>query len=227
MTLRSLFLTIPLLLAACGDLPEPFLGNPGATARRLAVPATPLLAVPPPKDALLPPGSGQGFADRLAEQLQKEEVPALARPAGKNDWRLAVSAERKGETIVPRYAVQDPAGKEQGTIDGAPLPTADWTAAAPATLDRAARDGVAKVVALLTSVKATRDRADPNSLLNRAARLYVPEVTGAPGDGNVALTKAIRGDLPQFGPLVQVTPEKLRLVGRIEDRVAFESVAAC
>ena len=31
-----LSLLSPLLLAACGDLPEPFLGNPGATARRLA-----------------------------------------------------------------------------------------------------------------------------------------------------------------------------------------------
>ena len=47
-------LLLPLLFAACGDLPEPFLGNPGENGRRLAQPPTPRLAVPPPANALLP-----------------------------------------------------------------------------------------------------------------------------------------------------------------------------
>ena len=48
----ALLLPLMFLLAACGDLPEPFIGNPGATARRLAQPLTPLLAVPPGSDTL-------------------------------------------------------------------------------------------------------------------------------------------------------------------------------
>ena len=68
MTARSslLILFLPLLFAACGDLPEPFLGNPGATARKLAQPPTARLAVPPPADALLPDDATQLFAAALA-----------------------------------------------------------------------------------------------------------------------------------------------------------------
>src|SRR5664279_3210399 len=61
-------LAAPLLLAACGDLPEPFIGNPGAMARRLAMPMTPMLAVPPPSsDSLLTAPAGQDLADLLSD----------------------------------------------------------------------------------------------------------------------------------------------------------------
>ena len=52
--LSRLSLLVLLLLASCGDLPEPFMGNPGATGRVLAQPPTPRLAVPSPGNALLP-----------------------------------------------------------------------------------------------------------------------------------------------------------------------------
>jgi hypothetical protein len=204
--LASLAVLLP--IAACGDLPEPFLGNPGATARRLAVPDTPMLAVPPPAaDALLDQKAGEDFAGLLATRLQNEEVPTLARVKRKTDWALAITAARKGDQIVPHYAIIDPAGKEQGALDGAPVPAAGWLAGSPGTIDQAAQDGVPKVLALMMSIRATRDRANPNSLLNRAAKLYVPEVTGAPGDGDVVLTRLIRARLAEFGPLVQITPE--------------------
>ena len=200
-------LAAAMLLAACGDLPEPFLGNPGATARRLAVPLTPMLAVPPPSNALLNPEANRDFADLLALDLQKEDVPTLARTPHKTDWRLAVSAGRNGDQVVPRYAILDPSGREQGAIEGSALPAAGWTAGAPWTLGQAARDAVPKILALMMSIRATRDRANPNSLLNRPAVLFVPAVTGAPGDGDTALTRMIRTRLAEFGPLVQVTPE--------------------
>ena len=205
--LLRLALLPPLFLAACGDLPEPFLGNPGATARRLAVPATPLLVVPPPSKALLPAPAETDYADLLALSLQKEEVPSLARPAHKGDWALLVTAERQGDSIIPHYAIDDPDGKQLGVVDGAPTPAPGWIAGAPWTLGQAAHDAVPKVLALMLSVRATRDRANPDSLLNRAARVYVPEVQGAPGDGDTALSKLIRAQLAQFGPLVQLTPE--------------------
>jgi hypothetical protein len=202
-----LSLLSPLLLAACGDLPEPFLGNPGATARRLAVPVTPMLAVPPPSGALLTDEASGDFADLLALSLQKEEVPTLARVPRKTDWRLAITAERKGDLVVPRYAVRDPSGRELGAIDGASVAASRWRDGAAATLGQAANDAVPKVLALMMSIRASRDRANPNSLLNRIAKLYVPAVTGAPGDGNVILTRLIRTRLAEFGPLVQTTPE--------------------
>lgn len=203
----ALLLLLPPLLAACGDLPEPFLGNPGANARRLAVPDTPMLVVPPPSNALLTAPNDASFAELLALGLRDAEIPAQARSPGKNEWRLAVTARRDGDRVVPRYAVLDPSGREQGSIDGGPIAGAGWTAGAPWVLGPAAKDAVPKVLALMTSIRATRDRADPNSLLNRVAKVYVPDVTGAPGDGNVSLTKLIRSGLAEFGPLIQTAPD--------------------
>lgn len=197
-----------LLLAACGDLPEPFIGNPGANARRLAVPETPpMLAVPPPANALLGAQAKQDYADLLALNLQNEEVPTLARKPERTDWRLTVSAQRQGDLVVPHYTILDPTGHEEGTVDGAALPASGWAAGAPSTLGPAAQDAAPKILALMMSIRRTRDRANPNSLVNRAAKLFVPVVTGAPGDGDTALTKMIRADLADFGPIVQLTPE--------------------
>jgi hypothetical protein len=45
--------------------------------------------------------------------------------------------------------------------------------------------------------------ADPNSLYNRVAKVQVATVTGAPGDGNVSLTKQMKSHLAALGPMVQ------------------------
>jgi hypothetical protein len=202
--LLSLF---PLFLAACGDLPEPFLGNPGATARRLAVPDTPMLAVQPTSNALLSPQGDADFRARLAEGLQNAEIPTLARKPERTDWRLAVTASQAGDQVVPHYAIVDPSGHQQGTIDGPGVAAPGWSAGAPWVLTQAAKDAVPKVLSLMMSIRATRDRADPNSLMHRVAKVYVPEVSGAPGDGDTMLSKQIRAQLAQLGPLVQLTPE--------------------
>jgi hypothetical protein len=203
-----LLFALALLPAACGDLPEPFIGHPGAAAQRLAVPVTPpMLAVLPPNDALLGAQAGDDFADLLALSLQNQEVPTLARKPQKTDWRLAVSAQRRGDLVVPHYAILDPSGHEQGAIDGGSLSADGWTKGAPGTLGAAAQDAAPKILALMLSIRRTRDRANPNSVVNRAAKLFVPIVTGAPGDGNTALTRLIRADLAQIGPLIQLTPE--------------------
>src|ERR1700712_2166533 len=86
-------------LSACGDLPEPFLGNPGATARRLAQPLTPLLAVPPGTDTLLPDAANQELAKQIAAALLATEVPAMVRQPEKTDWRLITKAERNGDYV--------------------------------------------------------------------------------------------------------------------------------
>ena len=198
-------LPLLVLLFACGDLPEPFLGNPGATARWLARP-TPMLAVPRPSGALLPGESAVDFANLLALSLQKAEIPALARMARNTDWGLTVTATQIGDKVVPRYAIVDPTGREQGAIDGAATPALGWAEGRASALGEATNDAVPRVRALMTSIRATRDRADPNSLYNRPARVFVPPVTGAPGDGDFVLTSLIRANLSELGPLIQTAP---------------------
>jgi hypothetical protein len=196
---RLACLTALLLVAACGDLPQPFLGNPGATGRILAQPPTPRLAVPVPAQALLSDQAAETFAQALSGALQTQEVPAVEGPAQPGDWRLQVTAGLHGATVVPVYAVLDPTGRDRGKSEGKPLASADWAAATPAVLARAATDAAPGIADMLTGIQ----HADPNSLYNRPAHVQVVAVTGAPGDGNLALTTQMRTILGRLGPVVQ------------------------
>lgn len=195
-----------LVVSACGDLPEPFIGNPGATARRLAQPPPPLLAVPPGSDTLLPDAANRDLADQIATALQGTEVPAVVRAPAKSDWRLVTSAANHGATVTPSFIVIDPQGKEEGRADGEPVPLAEWAAASPALLQRVAQEAAPRIGAVLTSIRVAHDKADPKSLYNRAARVEVADVTGAPGDGNATLTRQMRARLAVLGPVVLTTP---------------------
>jgi hypothetical protein len=197
--LPRISLLLALLVASCGDLPEPFLGNPGATARLLARPPTPRLAVPPPGDALLSDAAGRQYADSLAAGLQAQEVPAFADKVRPNDWQLVARAEQRGRNVVPLFRVLNPKGEDKGNTEGTPVPAAAWATADAATLDQTARDAVPRIANLLTGIQ----HADPNSLYNRVAKVQVPAVTGAPGDGNISLTRQMKTHLAALGPVVQ------------------------
>jgi hypothetical protein len=196
-----------LALAGCGDYPRPFMGNPGATARRLAVPPPPRLLVPPPGDALLTDAASRQFAAALATALQNVEVPAVTESPESEDWRLLVHVASRGATVVPVFTVVDPRGVDQGKTEGAPVAIADWGTAAPAILKKTAEADAPGIATLLTHIEAALMQADPNSLYYRAAHVMVAAVTGAPGDGNFSLTAQMRDKLSHLGPVVQDTPQ--------------------
>jgi hypothetical protein len=204
--LGRLALLFCLILSACGDLPEPFRGNPGATARRLAQPLTPLLAVPPGSDTLLPDAANQALAVQIATALQATEVPAMVRAPQSTDWRLITRAKQDGAVVKPSFSVQDPQGKERGNAEGEPIPMEIWADASPALLQQVAGEAAPRIGAVLTSIRIASDKADPGSLYNRAARVLVADVIGAPGDGNQALTQQMRARLAVLGPVVLTTP---------------------
>jgi hypothetical protein len=198
---------VPLLclLATCGDLPEPFIGNPGATARRLAQPMTALLAVPPGSDTLLPDAANRELAKQIALALQATEVPAMVRTPEKTDWRVITRAQQDNGFVTPMFSVQDPQGKEQGTAQGEKIPLQAWANADNALLDQVATEAGPRIGAVLTSIRITHDKADPGSLYNRPAKVLIADVTGAPGDGNVSLTQQMRARLAVLGPVVLTT----------------------
>ncbi len=201
--LRLGALLLVALLAGCGGLPRPFAGHPGATARRLSQPPPARLAVVSPTGALLDDKAAATMTTAIALALAAREVPALAEPAQKGDWRLVLAATAQNGQVVPAYTVLNPEGIAQGSVRGDPVGAAVWSTGDPVALARIASQASVPIAALLTRIEAARQRSDPNSLLNRAIRVVVLPVTGAPGDGDAALLRQMRRELPKFGLVVE------------------------
>jgi len=201
-----LLLLPPLLLAACGDLPQPFAGQPGLVAARLARPPPARLAVPPPTAALLSDSAGDTLSGAVADALVAQEVPAVAHEIRPGDWQLAITAELAGGAVIPTYTVKDERGRPQGSMTGVPVPAVSWANGDPDLMKQAAAAVAPKIADLLVSIDASRKRNDPQSVYNRPARVAVPDVTGAPGDGNQSLALQMRRHLPKLGDVVLETP---------------------
>lgn len=219
---HAALLALSLLPAACGNLPRPFQGRPGATAMRLAQPPPARLAVPPPTNALLPDAASNAYARDLVLALQGKEVPAVEGRARRGDWRLEVKAELRGEKVVPNFEVFDAAGKSQGLTEGSAVDGAQWSVGEAAAMQRSAGSAAPAIASLLTSIEAARQQSDPNSLRNRPARVLVRDVTGAPGDGNLQLARQLRLQLPQLGQIVQDNPDSADFIVQGEVRTAVE-----
>jgi len=203
---RLLALALPALLAACGDLPQPFAGHPGKLAEQLLQPPPARLAVPVPTSALLTDAAARAYDKALVGALQDQEVPAEAGAAHEGDWRLTVTAELRGNQVVPTFSVQDPTGADQGSTEAPPVDAELWADGSTPALRQSAVGSAPLIATLLTRIDAVRRQSDPNSLLYRPARVMVPDVTGAPGDGNYQLARQLRLQLPQLGEMVQDKP---------------------
>ncbi|GAJ27820.1 hypothetical protein [Acidomonas methanolica] len=201
MTRRGLplLLLLPwaLTLGGCFDMPHPF-ADPGNEARRLvrsnAPPAR--LAVPAPTGALLNDRAAALWSHDMAQAMLGQSVPAEAQAVRPGDWWLKLTATRQGENVIPHFVVITPKGQERGHADGPLLPAAPWIAGDPAVLAANAQAVAPQVAATLTGIQAAMMAADPNSLMRRPARVWFAGVTGAPGDGNVALAQAFVTSFP-------------------------------
>ena len=204
---RNALIAAVLALAGCGSLPRAFDGPVGEAAHLVAPPPA-RLAIPTSKTALLDPTRAAQLATALTIGLRGLEVPAFAQPAAPGDWVVEITAQSASGLVTPGYIIHDPSGAERGRIAGATMAEADWTEQSPAVLGRIVSATVPTLGTALTGIEASRRQNDPTSLLNRPARIYVPDVTGAPGDGNTSLARQMRRELPQFGLTVLEKPER-------------------
>jgi hypothetical protein len=189
-------LILPMLLASCGTLPEPFYGDPGSQGAKLVAPAAPVLVVPTPTGALLGDKTAAIYANELAGALNGADVPSVARPAERDDWVLTTTAAQTGGNVIPTYAISGPDGKIYGTQTGTPVPAAAWANGDPAALNHATAADALALSKKLAEINAQVQQSNPNSLENRPPRVFMGTVTGAPGDGDDALALNMTRDLP-------------------------------
>ncbi|MBB2202714.1 hypothetical protein [Gluconacetobacter tumulisoli] len=194
------------LLSGCLDVPHPF-RDPGREGRSLALnPPPSRLAVPVPPVALLGDAAAREWSRDIVAALLDQSVPAVAQPARKGDWWLRLGAVTRGGQVVPIYSVITPAGIVRSTDEGAGIPAAAWAGGDPEMLKSVAQQAASGIARALTGIQADQMDHDPHSLKHRAARIYFAGVTGAPGDGDVALAQAFSASLRDAEDAIQNTP---------------------
>lgn len=208
MSWRNPLLALLLLLGACSDGITPHWGNPGAASRRLAIPLAVRLAVRPPPEALLDDTAARALADAVAEGLQAADVPAIATETPLPlDWKLDITAAVRGAQVQPRFAIRNADGNEQGAIETSPILARNWSEATPDQLSAVAAQAVPRVTQMLLSIQAARASASPDAISAGPPRVRFIPITGAPGDGNTALTSRMRTFLGNLGYVMQDTAE--------------------
>jgi hypothetical protein len=208
---RPLSLALLLLATACGNLPQPYRGNPGGDAARLALPPAYRIAVPPPTDVLLTDEATHDLAEAMAIALRDAEVPASVNAPLPLDLRLNIVAQRPDtnrNAVVPRYTLYNADGVSLASNVGAPVPLAAWASEAPAVFKQLGSRDAPRIAELLAGIEATRKTSHPESLSGKAApRIRFVPVTGAPGDGNAALTARMQDFLTRSGLIPQNTAD--------------------
>ena len=206
--ISALLCLATLVLGGCGDLPQPFRGNPGRNAAWLAIPLAVRLAVPPPPQALLGEADSRRLAQVVTEGLQARDVPAIAVDTPLPlDWQLDISADNLGATVRPRFTLRNADGVSQGVLDGRPVPLRAWAEPTPGSLAAVATQAVPGITQLLLSVQAARASATPGAILAGPPRIRFLPVSGAPGDGAQVLATRMRTFMSNLGFVVQDAAE--------------------
>ncbi len=199
---RHVALLLPVLLVGCGTLPQPFLGKPGPEGALLSVPPPPVLIIPPPHDALLGNAAAQRYAQDLATELVAQDVPSIAQASTKFDWHLIAEANTAGDKVIPIFTIVGPTGHIYGHATGAPVSAEAWSDGDTSVLQTTAASAAPDLARQLSAINASVQQSNPRSLENRPARVLFSRVTGAPGDGNHALSLEVQRDLAQMGIVV-------------------------
>lgn len=209
--MRALALGLLLLAtAACGDL-RPYAGNAGANAARLALPPAYRIAVPPPTDVMLSEDARRDLAEAMALALRDAEVPAVVAVPQPLDLRLSIVASRPPggrDVVVPRYTLSTADGSDLASNTGAPVPLRSWSSGAPSVFKSLGDRDAPAIASLLAGIEAARKATLPDALTGKGPpRLRLVPVTGAPGDGNTALTTRMQEFLTRRGVVPQNNAE--------------------
>ncbi|MGH6968383.1 MAG: hypothetical protein ACREEL_10410 [Stellaceae bacterium] len=202
--MRRFWLLAFLLLAACNGAPPPVMGRTAAPAAvALSPPDSAGIYVLPGETAPTP--SAAALAAAMATALQQADVPASARASNRDSYRLqpvatVTPAGGGQETVRVVWELRNAAGKLVGS------------APAQVTADAAAwqRGDKRLATALATPAAATiaqliqGDALVPQGGLKPVVALR--PVSGAPGDGDRSLTRAMSAALERANLALAAAP---------------------
>ena len=177
-------------LAACGDLPRPFQPAEKSTKAWAAPGDITWGSILVPPIAGLPPRQSAALANEVVEALQARDVPASTRAGGRGSIVLA------GQVAVVsgklRWTLVTPDGETALRFEESLLDAARLDESAPHLAAIAAR--AARRIAAALEPPAADD-----GVARTASPVVLEGVRGAPGDGGIALARAMRHSLARIG----------------------------
>ena len=177
-------------LAACGDLPRPFQPAEKSTQAWAAPGDITWGSILVPPIAGLPPRQSAALANEVVEALQARDVPASTRAGGRGSIVLA------GQVAVVsgklRWTLVTPDGETALRFEESLLDAARLDESAPHLAAIAAR--AARRIAAALEPPAADD-----GVARTASPVVLEGVRGAPGDGGIALARAMRHSLARIG----------------------------
>ena len=177
-------------LAACGDLPRPFQPEAKSTQAWLGpgdIAWGSVLVLP---IAGLPTRQSAALVDEVVEALQLRDIPASSHAGGRGS--IVLSGHVAAVAGKLRWSLITPDGATALRFDEAKL-DASTVAAEAADLEAIAARAAGRVAALLKP-PTTDDPGHPPRV-----PVVIEAVRGAPGDGGIALARAMRHSLARNG----------------------------
>ncbi len=188
-----------LFVAACGNLPRPFQGAPGDPPNPLVEPRESLVIRVAAVDGPALP-LARLLARSVAEELGALGIAAAARDHATSGYvlsgRAGVNLDSPDEPFVAliEWSLSDAAGDVIALhTQGVEGTQAQWEYGDPGLIGAVGKAAAAAVVALLAADDVVAPADVP-----RPAVLFKP-VHGAPGDGDTALTRAVRQAIKALG----------------------------
>ncbi len=194
-------------LAGCQPVPRPFEGFAPPERELLALHDRGGIVVLPVAEA--PPAAAEGLAHALAAALRDVDVPAVTEGGNRESAFLQGSVIDLGHDahIVWELFAGDgrPMGQVEQPIEGTPI--AEWAAGDAELMAALAERGAGPIAGLIQG-EVVVEAAAP--------RVALAPVVGAPGDGNLALTAAMRAALAREIEVVTGDATALRIAGRVQ-----------
>ena len=183
--IKGLIIACAIAISACQPLERPF--QPEIKSSWNAAPGPRVaLYVEPVKDG--PPGLDKA----IASKLQDLGVAAFAGEAAPNRYYVHGHIVDKPEGRYLNWTVFDPQNRDTGLYTLEKLPEETPADISPATLEKLVVNSASNIDILLGG-----DGVNFAEL--RKPAIFVPIVTGAPGDGSESLAAAIQDELVRLG----------------------------
>jgi hypothetical protein len=214
--MRFFLLALALLAGACQPLPHPFAANkPPVHSPILSPPDAAGIVVDPVSGA--PAVTAVALAEAMADLIRDEDVPANTRVGNKKSYRLSGTAtvEDKGAQVSVSIAWH------LAGADGRAIGDETIAETVPKEAWQKGDKGLTKALAA-KSAQALAKRVEGDAPLETPVEktvLALKPVTGAPGDGERSLGRAIADALGKAGVALKSGPgekENYALAGKVE-----------